>query len=92
MGNVCTVQGLVEPTPAHDSWMGIIRRADGSCTGISFPEETIVQLRRDGPRAMTVSGRVIGYPAETHRIGYLRVNGRTIGVGVCGDNFIYVRE
>ena len=42
---------------------------------------------------MTVRGRVIGYPQDVDRIGYLRVNGRTVGVGSgCGDTFIYVRE
>lgn len=93
VGDLCTVQGLVEPTPAHDAWMGVIRQPDESCTSISFPEATIGQLRRDGPTPMTVSGRVIGYPADTNQLSSLKVNGRTIGVGTgCGDVFIYVRE
>lgn len=63
------------------------------CVNVSLPRERLELLRRTGPTEMTVRGNVYRepLPADGEDI-FLQVNGRTIGYGLCGDFFVYVRD
>jgi hypothetical protein len=86
----CSISGVMEAYPADHAWMGRLTIADGACISVSLPEDELARLRRSGPRAMTVRGRVMGDPSADQEVAYLRVNGRDVGLGMCGSFFVYV--
>lgn len=88
---ICTVRGTVTAEPAAHAVMGRLQLADGRCVSVSLPREQIVNLRRDGPQVMTVTGRVYGEPPEDQDV-ILEIQGRNIGLGLCDDFFVFVPD
>ena len=86
----CVVSGLVTATPAEHAWMGRLVLPDGRCVAISLPETDIASLRQQGPQLMTVSGRVYGDPSAETEVAYLEIEGRRVGLGLCGNFFVFV--
>ena len=72
--------------------MARVELPDGRCVAVSLPEEQLADLRRSGRRQMTVSGLVYGDPSASSEIASLTVEGRRIGLGLCGNFFVYVRD
>ena len=87
----CTVSGAVSAQPAEYAWMGRLELPDGRCVSVSLPASEIDTLQRDGPRHMTVSGRVYGDPSMDQEVAWLEIEGRRIGLGLCGSFFVFVR-
>lgn len=65
---------------------------NGRCVNVSLPRERWEELRRSGPREMTVVGNVYREPRGVGgEESVLEINGRAIGYGLCGDFFVFVR-
>lgn len=86
---MCTISGIVSAEPAAHAVMGRLQLPGNNCISVSLPRATIAQLREQGPRPMTISGRVFGEPPpEVDAI--ITIKGRTIGLGLCSDFFVFV--
>lgn len=86
----CTIRGTVTAEPAAHAVMGRLDLGDGTCVSVSLPRAQIADLRRTGPRIMTVRGRVYGEP-PADRVVIMEIQGRKIGLGLCGDFFVFVQ-
>jgi len=86
----CTIRGLASARVAEHAWVAEVELSDGKCVRVSLPEEQLARLRAGGPRIMTVSGRVFGDPPRDVEVAYVEVEGRRIGLGTCGDFFVFV--
>ena len=65
---------------------------DGRCVRVSLPDAQIAALRAQGPRTMTVRGQVYGDPSRDEEVSSFAVAGRPVGLGTCGDFFVFVDE
>jgi hypothetical protein len=88
---ICTVSGTITAEPAAHAVMGRLQLPGGRCVSVSLPREEIVELRRGGPKLMTVTGRVYGEPPEDQD-AILEIQGRRIGLGLCDDFFVFVPD
>jgi hypothetical protein len=88
----CTVSGSVTARAADHAWMGQLELPDGRCVSISLPPQVLRKLRENGPRRMTVTGQVFGDPSGNTEIATLEVQRRKIGLGLCGDFFVFVAD
>lgn len=90
-GPFCTITGLVTVQRAEGIWMGRLELPDSRCVSVSLPEEQVVKLRGAAPQRMTVRGRVYGEPTS-HDVVDLKIEGRDIGLGLCGDFLVFVDD
>jgi hypothetical protein len=88
----CTVRGTMSARLAEGAWMGQLDLGSGTCVSVALPSRIIAELRRDGPRTMTVTGEVYGDPFESDSEIRLEIQGRKIGLGLCGDFFLFVPD
>jgi hypothetical protein len=88
---ICTLSGTMTAEPAAHAVMGRLQLPEGRCVSVSLPREQIVELRRGGPKLMTVTGRVYGEPPEDQDT-ILEIQGRRIGLGLCDDFFVFVPD
>lgn len=65
---------------------------DGRCVAVSLPENEIELLRSSGPRPMTVTGEVYGDPSGVTEVAYMEIEGRRIGLGLCGGFFVFIPD
>lgn len=72
--------------------MGELRLSDGRCISVSLPASKLESLRQSGPEEMTVSGRVYGDPSADREVTSMEIAGREIGLGLCGDFFVFVPD
>jgi hypothetical protein len=72
--------------------MGQLDLPDGRCISVSLPERALTELRKTGPKATTVSGRVFGDPSVNREITSMEIEGRKIGLGLCGNFFVFVPD
>jgi hypothetical protein len=90
---VCVIRGIATAKIGEHAETVQIDLADGRCINVSLPREKWEQLDRSGPTEMTVVGTVYREPlAEGSEEKVLQINGRTIGYGLCGYFFLYVRQ
>lgn len=88
----CTLHGTVTARPAEHGWIGSLALADGRCVSISLPDTEMEALRQTGPSEMTVSGRVYGDPSTDREVASMEIDGRNIGLGLCGNFFVFVPD
>ena len=86
---LCTLRGQMTPVQAGQSWMGRLALPDGRCVSVSLPAQMLAELQQSGPTEVTVRGRVFRERADAQS---MTVEGRTIGLGVCGDFFLFVYD
>lgn len=89
---ICTVKGIASAKLAEHAWMARVEMPDGRCIGVSLPEAQLIQLRKHGPSEMSVTGRVYGDPSVDTEIASMKVEGRVVGLGLCGDFFVFVPD
>jgi hypothetical protein len=89
---VCTVRGVVRARQAEGAWMGVMDMEGERCIAISLPPQFADRLRREGPREMTVRGEVWPDPSRDSMIMYLERDGRRIGLGLCGDFYLWTDD
>lgn len=88
----CTVHGTVTARSAEHAWMGRLELPDGRCISVSLPVRDLNSLRQGGPREMTVSGHVYGDPSAGREVTSMEIEGRKIGLGLCGNFFVFVPD
>ena len=88
----CTVHGTVTARAAEHAWMGQLILPDGRCISVSLPENDLAALRKTGPTEMTVTGRVFGDPSGDREVTSMEIDGRKVGLGLCGDFFLFVPD
>lgn len=88
----CTVHGIVTARPAEHEWMGELKLADGRCISVSLPASKLESLRQSGPVEMTVRGQVYGDPSRDREVSSMEIAGRKIGLGLCGNFFVFVPD
>jgi hypothetical protein len=87
--DLCTLRGHMTPVLAGQAWMGKLDLADGRCVSVSLPAQMLRELQQSGGNDVTVRGRVRRVPANTEA---MTVEGRTIGLGACGDFILFVYD
>jgi hypothetical protein len=88
----CTVHGIVTARPAEHAWMGELKLPDGRCISVSLPASKLDALRQSGPVEMTVRGQVYGDPSGDREVSSMEIAGREIGLGLCGNFFVFVPD
>ena len=86
---LCTLRGMMSPVQAGQSWMGKLDLPDGRCVSISLPAQMLYELQQSGPAEVTVRGRVF---EKEPNVQVMTVEGRTIGLGECGNFFLFVYD
>jgi hypothetical protein len=86
---LCTLRGHMSPVQAGQAWMGKLDLADGRCVSVSLPAQMMHELQASGGNDVTVRGRVHEIPANTQ---VMTVEGRTIGLGTCGNFILFVYD
>jgi hypothetical protein len=87
--DLCTLRGRLSPVQAGQAWMGRVDLPDGRCVSVSLPAQMMHELQQSGPVEATVRGRRHRIPANTQ---VMTVEGRTIGLGECGDFILFVYD
>ncbi len=85
----CAVRGAFTISSDGHGFIGILQMADG-CINVSVPDREAKRLLGKAPVTRTFRGRVAAY-AMGDDIFEERMNGRRIGRGLCGDQFLFVR-
>ena len=86
---LCTIRGTLSQQPAGQALMGRLDLPDGRCVAVSLPGEMLARLEVAGPTEVTIRGRVHEVAPDT---ATMTVEGRTIGVGLCGDFVLFVYD
>ena len=86
---LCTIRGRLSQQMAGQALMGQLDLDDGRCVSVSLPGEMLAHLENAGPTEVTVRGRVHEVAPDT---ATMTVEGRTIGVGLCGDFVLFVYD
>ena len=86
---LCTLRGMLTPRQAGLTWMGELALPDGRCVSVSMPAQMMLELQQSGPVEVTVRGRRHEIPQGTQA---MTVEGRTIGIGSCGEFLLFVLD
>lgn len=86
---MCTARGMLSQQASGQALMGRLDLADGRCLSVSLPGDMLARLENAGPVQATVRGRVHQVPHDTVS---MTVEGRTIGLGQCGDFVLFVYD
>ena len=86
----CTIRGLMSAQSVGQALMGKLDLPDGRCVSVSLPGDFLARLEASGPVEVTVRGRVYDMPASD--VVSMTVEGRTIGLGSCGNFFLFVYD
>jgi hypothetical protein len=87
--DLCTLRGRMTPVQVGQAWMGRVDLPDGRCVSVSLPAQMLSELQQSGQVEVTVRGRRHRIPANTQ---VMTVEGRTIGLGECGDFVLFVYD
>lgn len=91
--DICSVSGRFEILNDGHAYIGKLDLPGGACVNVSVPVGRYRDYLYKGPKAgneIALSGRVLPY---VYHDGFteIRVNGRGIGYGRCGDFYIFVK-
>ena len=87
--HVCHVEGFATVEFAEPALLARLALADGRCVDVSLPMTTIHAIGRR-PRMMRVIGSVLPALETNDPFTQIKVNGRLIGRGACGDFLVFV--
>lgn len=82
---LCTMRGRMTRVETPQAPMGQLDLADGRCVAVSLPQQMLLELQQQGPTEVTVRGRVFDVARNSQA---MTVEGRSIGLGLCGGDFI----
>ncbi len=88
----CVVHGVAAARLAEHESTAQFNLPDGRCINVSLPLERFERLRRAGPIEMTVTGEVYRDPSAAGEDTVVQIEGRTVGLGLCGDFFVFVPD
>ena len=85
----CKIEGTLSITNDGHAYIGKLLLSDGQCIDVSLPPSQVRKLLNQPLRKQTVRGSV--HPYVYHGdFDEIRVNGRLIGYGSCGDFYVFV--
>lgn len=84
----CTVTGPFRVSSDGHGYVGILELPDG-CLNVSIPEGKAKALFLRPPEVRTFRGRLFPYSVGDTVFEH-RINGRKIGMGLCGESFLFV--
>ena len=92
--DVCELVGHLARSSDGHAWIGRFTLASGECVNVSIPDQGMEALSESGEERVRLSGRVVLYPIfelETDLVvTSFALSGRKIGIGNCGDFFVFV--
>lgn len=89
-GEECKVSGLLTMSTDGHGYIGKLDVGGGKCLNVSIPDGDSKKLiTRKAAQKATLTGRWLPYVKEFGLA--VTVNGRTIGEGLCGDHYLFVR-
>ncbi len=71
-------------------FIGRLTLDEGGCVNVSLPVQASRALLNHAPTTMTVRGKVFPYVHDDNLLE-LQINGRSVGYGLCGDFFVFVK-
>lgn len=86
----CKIEGTMNITNDGHAYIGQLVLSGGKCVDVSLPQSQVRKLLGQPPRKQTVNGRVLPYVYHGD-LDEIRVNGRLIGYGSCGDFYVFVK-
>jgi hypothetical protein len=75
-------------TDGH-GYIGSLELPNGRCLNVSLPDKLSKTLIYKPSKRVVVTGRLLPYVRENGLI--VRVNGRNIGQGTCGNKYLFVK-
>ena len=85
----CVIRGTLSVVQLGEVMMGKLMLPEGECLSVSLPSSMVDSLVRSGPRQETVAGTIFPVPDDIE-VATIAVNGRQIGLGQCGNLYLYV--
>jgi hypothetical protein len=86
----CVAEGQLRMSTDGHGYIGILLLADGSCINVSLPERESKKQLGKPPVHQAIAGAVFPFPfADDEMLGW-KVNGRKVGFGTCGPNYVFV--
>jgi hypothetical protein len=85
----CVFSGTFVMSSDGHGFIGQLTTPSG-CLNVSIPDREARRLLRREPSPRKFSGRILPY-AMSDDVFEQRVNGRKIGRGQCGDEFLFVK-
>lgn len=66
--------------------------ASGECVNVSIPDQEMLALPESGKSGVNLTGRVVLYPVFNidGTVTNFALHGRKMGIGNCGDFFVFV--
>ena len=90
----CTLIGTLTRSSDGHAWIGRLTLDSGECVNVSIPDAEMIELGESGVSDAMVAGAVVFYPTSNtdDLVTSFTANGRKVGVGNCGDFFIFVES
>jgi hypothetical protein len=85
----CVIKGELALMQVGDVTMGRLQAEDRKCLNVSLPPGMIESLQKTEPREMTLRGTILPVPTDIE-VATISVNQRKIGLGPCGNFYLYV--
>lgn len=89
-GDPCKVSGLLTMSTDGHGYIGKLDVGNGKCLNVSLPDATSRKTIYKPARSVTLRGRWLPYVKQENI--QARVNGRTVGEGLCGDHYLFVKD
>lgn len=87
----CKVSGSLAIKSDGHGFIGELSLEDGSCIDVSVPNNFSERYRDQPAQMLQLEGPVFPYP-NGEDIIELKINGRKIGVGLCGNFYVFVKN
>lgn len=85
----CVLQGMLSVVEIGDIKMGKLELDHGECVSVSLPSKMIELAAKQGRHKATVEGTIFPVPTDVE-VATISVNGRTIGLGQCGNFYLFI--
>ena len=92
--STCELVGRLTRSSDGHAWIGRLTLDSGECVNVSTPDDLMEQLGDTGEVNARLVGSSIRYPdfASGPVITRFVINGREIGIGRCGDFFVFIEN
>lgn len=85
----CVLEGMLGVVEIGGTKMGKLDLGHDECVSVSLPSKMIESAEKQGRYQATVEGTIFPVPTDVE-VATISVNGRAIGLGQCGDFYLFV--
>ena len=89
VGEDCTVTGSIAMTSDGHGFIGKLTLPDGKCVNVSLSDEESRRMTGAAPKEGSFTGRALPYVRDPSLVPL--INGRRVGMGLCGDFYVFVK-